>query len=135
MRRWIIVGLVVAGLAGMVAAFSLADTDDSDDSVLSETGPVERLIPGRESEILRQEPVGIDLNPGWTGVIVLNGVEIPEDQLIPGREALGELLYQVGEGKAVERFRGGRNCITAVVWRVEQSRSEGRDIDWCFEVT
>jgi hypothetical protein len=137
LRRVLVVLAVVACLAGIVFAFTLVDTDDgTNDIAVTEAGPVEQLIPPRGSEILRQEAVGVDLRPGWTGVLVINGVEIPEDQIDDTNLAsLGQLLYTAGDGKAVERFEAGENCITAVVWRVDESRADSRDVDWCFNVT
>ena len=127
----------IVGLAGIVFAFTLVETDDgTNDIAVTEAGPVEQLIPPRGSEILRQEAVGVDLRPGWTGVLIINGTEIPEDQVNDDNlESLGQLLYTAGEGKVVERFEAGENCITAVVWRVEESRADSRDISWCFNVT
>jgi len=137
LRRVLVVLAVIACLAGIVFAFTLVDTDDgTNDIAVTDAGPVEQLIPPRGSEILRQEAVGVDLRPGWTGVLVINGVEIPEDQIDDTNLAsLGQLLYTAGDGKAVERFEAGENCITAVVWRVEESRADSRDVNWCFNVT
>jgi hypothetical protein len=136
-RRLLVIVAVVAALAGIVFAFTLVDTDDgTNDVAVTDAGPVEQLIPPRGSEILRQEAVGVDLRPGWTGVLVINGVEIPEDQLDTDNAAsLGQILYTAGSGKAIERFEAGENCITAVVWRVQESRADARNTAWCFNVT
>lgn len=134
LQRILFAVLVVVGLAGVIFAFTRVSTDDPDSVAVGDTGPVERLIPPRDAEILRQEPVGVDLNPGWTGILQVNGVEIPEDQLNTVA-ATGEITYTVGPGKAVERFQGGQNCVTAVVWRVELSRQDARELTWCFDVT
>jgi hypothetical protein len=134
-RRVVTIVLVLVGLVGVVFAFSLVDTGENDNEVVvNDTGPIEQLIPARDDEILRQEPVGVDLNPGWTGILQVNGVEIPEDQL-DIEPALGQVLFLPAAGKAVERFEAGENCVTAVVWRVEETRADARNVDWCFNVT
>jgi hypothetical protein len=135
--RILVVLAVLAGLAGIVYAFSLVETGDgSDDVAVSESGPIERLIPARGSEILAQEAIGVDLRPGWTGVLVVNGIEIPEDQLDTANLAsLGQILYTTGEGKAVEAFAAGENCATAITWRADESRANSRTTTWCFNVT
>ena len=137
LSRLLIALVVVVCLAGVAWAFTLVETNDgSNDIAVTDSGPVERLIPPRDSEILRQEPVGVDLRTGWTGVLVVNGVEIPEDQVFDDNLAsTGELTYTVGEGKAVERFAAGENCVTAILWRVEETRDDGRNVTWCFNVT
>ena len=136
-RRLLTITVVLGALAGVVWAFTLVETDDgSNDVATTGDSPVELLIPPRNSEILRQEPVGVDLRPGWTGVLQVNGTEIPEDQVDDADIAsTGVLTYTVGDGKAVEQFEAGQNCVTAVVWRVEESRADARDVSWCFNVT
>jgi hypothetical protein len=136
-RRLLTILVVLAALVGVVYAFTLVETDDGTNDVAT-TGdsPVEQLIPPRDSEILRQEAVGVDLRPGWTGVLQVNGTEIPEDEVDDADLAsTGVLTYTVGDGKTVEQFEAGQNCVTAVVWRVEESRADSRDISWCFNVT
>lgn len=135
-RRVLIVAAVALCLGGIVLAFTLVETNDgSEDVAITEGGPVERLIPPRDSEILRQEPVGVDLAQGWTGTLIVNDVEIPEGQLDTANLAsLGQILYTAGEDRVVE-FGAGRNCVTAVVWRVDESRENSRNVSWCFNVT
>ena len=136
-RRTLVTLAVVALLAGVVLAFSKVSRDDgTNDIAVTESGPVEQLIPPRNSEILRQDVTGVDLRPGWTGVLIVNGVEIPEDQLdLDNLESLGQVFFTPGEDKAVERYDAGENCVTAVVWRVEESRADSRTVDWSFNVT
>ena len=137
LRRVLIALVVIGCLAGVVFAFTLVDTDDgTDDIAITDSGPAEQLIPPRGSEILRQDVVGVDLRPGWTGVLIVNGVEIPEDQLdLDNLDSLGQVLFTPGDGKAIEQYEAGENCVTAVAWRVEESRADARNIDWCFNVT
>jgi hypothetical protein len=136
-RRLLAVLFVLACGAGLVYACSEVETDDgTDDPAVSGDSGVERLIPPRDSEILRQEAVGVDLEAGYTGVLVVNGVEIPEDQVDDDQLAsTGVLTYTVGEDKFVERFEAGQNCVTAIVWRVEDTRDDARSVSWCFNVT
>ncbi len=136
-RRILSAVVVIVALAGFAYACSEIETDDgTNDVATSGDSPVERLIPPRGSEILRQEAVGVDLRPGWTGVLQVNGVEIPEDEVDDDDLAsTGLLTYTVGEGKTVERFEAGENCVTVIAWRVEQTRTDGRPTTWCFNVT
>jgi len=77
---------------------------------------------------------GVDLRPGWTGVLIVNGVEIPEDQLdLDNLESLGQVLFTPGDGKAIEQYEAGENCVTAVVWRVRESRAEARQVGRGFK--
>ena len=134
-RRTLITFAVLFCLAGVVFAFSWADTDQDAGFAISDANPIEERIPAPDSEILRQDVVGVDLRPGWTGVLIVNEVEIPEDQLdLANLDSLGQILYRATEDSAVQ-FEAGRNCATAVVWRVEESRADSRTDTWCFNVT
>jgi hypothetical protein len=137
--RRLVIGLVIAGSLGVIfyGCSKIEHDDGTNDIAVTDSSPAEQLIPPRNSEILRQEAVGIDLKAGWTGVLQVNGVEIPEDQVDDDALAsTGVLTYTVGDDKAVERFIAGENCVTAIVWRVEDTRDEAAaPITWCFNVT
>jgi hypothetical protein len=133
-RRVLTFVIAVLAIGAIVYAAQLAQTgDDVDEPVLS-GADVEALIPPRNSEILAQEPLGIDLAPGYTGVLIVNGIEIPEDQLIR-RNGLDEILYRPSGDDAAVEYVAGENCVVALVWPVEESRLEARTVSWCFNVT
>lgn len=107
-----------------------------DDPVLegSDDAVVERLIPRRNAQVPQQSTVGIDLVTGWDGVLVVEGVEIPADQLVRTPE-IGLVEFTPGEGRAVEELAAGQNCVTAVIWSLRDGRGVAdRSIPWCFEV-
>jgi hypothetical protein len=137
LRRVVSALVVLAALGGVAYACTEIETDDgTNDVAVTGSSPAERLVPPRGSEILRQEAFGIDLKPGWTGVLVLNGVEIPEDQVDDANIAsTGELYFTPDDGLAVERYEAGENCVAAIVWRVEDTRADARSVPWCFNVT
>jgi len=95
---------------------------------------VERLYPARDSEALQQVQVGIDLTNAYTGVLVVNGTEVPESQLIR-QDALNQVFFSPGDGLVAEEWAPGRNCVRAVVWPIAEGRAASRNVDWCFEVT
>jgi hypothetical protein len=133
-RRVLTFVLALLCIGAIVYAAQLAQTgDDVDEPVLS-GADVERLIPPRNAEILAQEPLGIDLAPGYTGVLIVNGTEIPEDQLIR-RNGLDEILYDPSADDAAVEYLAGENCVVALVWPVEESRLDSRTVSWCFNVT
>ncbi|MEL7208691.1 MAG: hypothetical protein AAGK32_10750 [Actinomycetota bacterium] len=121
-------------ILGIVVAAMLAQTGDDGSEILTSGEDVERLIPSRGAEILAQEAVGIDLAPGFTAVLILNGVEIPEDQL-NRRQGVNEILYRASEDDAIVEYQAGENCMVALVWPVEETRAEARPVSWCFNVT
>jgi hypothetical protein len=127
--------VVSVALVLIVIAFSALSSGNKD-PVLSagDAQIVENLIPRRNSQIPQQSTVGIDLVTGWTGVLRVNGVEIPEDQLQVTPQ-IGLIDFTPGPGKEVEEFRTGQNCVTAVIWQLAEGRGVAdRNINWCFQV-
>jgi hypothetical protein len=128
--------LLAAAIAAFVGAY-LTFAQGEDDPVLRSGGQdeyVEALMPDRNSQVPQQTTVGIDLATGWTGVLVIDGVEIPEDELNVTQE-LGLVQYTPADGRAVEQLEGGRNCVTAIVWPLSEGRERGaHNVEWCFDV-
>jgi hypothetical protein len=133
-RRLLILIVAVASITAIVFAAQLAQTGDDGNELVLSGQDVERLIPARNSEILAQESVGIDLAPGFTAVLLLNGVEIPEDQL-NRRTGVDEILYRPADDDAAVEYEAGENCLVALVWPVDRTRFEARSVSWCFNVT
>lgn len=123
--------LVTLVIVGFVAAYlSTADSDDNDS-----TGDsfVERLIPGRDSQLVQQGTVGIDLAAGWEARLVIDGVAIPDDELNVV-DSLNLTEFTAGPDKVMEALPIGTICATATVWQASTGPEESRQITWCFEV-
>lgn len=124
--------VILAALGLFVAAgFMAADPDEP----LVGSRALEQLIPVRDAEILRQDVIGVDLAPGWTGRLRIDGIPIPPEQLEPDN-GLNQLLFKPGPGKAIERLDPQQNCAEITYWQL----AEGADLAepplrWCFRVT
>jgi hypothetical protein len=127
--------LVAVALVLLVVAFSILSSGNKDPVLTAgEANMVENLIPRRNSQVPQQSTVGIDLATGWTGVLQVNGVEIPQDQLQVTPQ-IGLVEFTPGPGKEVEHYRTGQNCVTAVIWQISDGRGVAdRNINWCFQV-
>lgn len=68
---------VAAGLAMIAFGFSSGETDD--DAIAFPVG-LENVSPRPSARVQRQTEIMADLEPGYDGVIVINGVEVPPDQ-------------------------------------------------------
>ena len=133
--RLLIAVLVVGAGAALFAGIRATETG-GDDSVSEAGGTdvVERFVPGRGDEVIRQSELGVDLAPGYEGALEVNGIAIPDDELrlVP---AQNQVFFTPGEGKAVEVLRAGPNCARAIVWKSVNGRDAATDLafDWCFE--
>jgi hypothetical protein len=130
---------VVAFLILVVAAagFFFAGTQRRAETPVSvRDRAVERLIPADGSPVaVRQAPIGIDLTPGYRGILIINGLEIPEDEL-DRNDPLSQVMFQPGAGKSIEELPPGPVTVTAVIWNPidGETRDEGRTVRWSFRV-
>lgn len=137
LRRTILVLLVVGALGLFFLAGRLAESGDQE-SVTVSGGTVDRLIPGDQDEVLRQNPIGIDLAPGWglQSLTVTKGstsYEIPEDQWDVTSE-LGLYQFVPGDSKVLETLPADQVCARAVVFELVDPTNTRVLPEWCFTV-
>jgi len=62
------------------------------------------------------DDVTVDLADQYIGVLVIDGIEIPEDQL---ERVVGiqQVSFRPGPDKAISRFRAGENDVVVKYWR------------------
>lgn len=134
-RAGVTIAIAVA-VAALIAGVRATSTE-TDDPVTVNGRPdvVEHLYPRNGAEVLRQVEVGIDLASGYEGSLVLNGVQLPADELrlVPEQN---QLFFTPGPDKVVERLSPGTNCAIAVVWKSSDGRGPN-DLTyrWCFDAT
>jgi len=128
-RRIVISLLLAASLVGLAWAFA---TNPPDNDVAFVSG-VEQVFPPEGGLEVRQVRIGVDLGPGYTGVLQIDDVEIPEDQL-ERVDALNQVFYTPGTDKETGRLAPGRHCATAVFWLSTEGRASARTHEWCFSV-
>lgn len=138
LRRLVIVAiLVLAGLCLYVAGRSGGDTSAT--GVSGSDTAIESYQPSPGGRVLRQSEVGVVLEEGYDGRITIDGVAIPEDQMVgaidptsPEYDALPQdqrdlgprpnnknvVKYQPGPGKAVPEYATGSIEITIRYWRI-----------------
>ncbi|HEV2768494.1 MAG TPA: hypothetical protein VGV63_12405 [Acidimicrobiales bacterium] len=130
-RRIALTALLSLALFGFVYAFTLGGDEDA--------GPgdaaVEHLVPAPGSQTVRQAEIGVDLVPEWTALLVVNGIEIPEDQL-RRVDAQNQVFFTPGPGKEIEQLDAGMVQVTALIWRpvAGESRQDAQAVRWTFRV-
>lgn len=133
---WIRRIVLFALVAGAIGAIVYAGTLGTGSQEIRRTDEaVEQLVPADGSPVaVRQAEVGIDLQPGWTGVLLINGLEIPEDQL-RRVDPQNQVFFQPGEGKDIEAFAPGTIIVEAQIWRLgSETRDDARSVTWRFGV-
>ena len=106
-------------------------------------------------QVARQAPVGVELQQGYDGRLTINGVAIPEEQMVgaiaPGSEAEANLSpeqrelgprpnnknlvkFQPGPGKAVTEYDTGTVEISVRFWRVSEGPDDSRTVSYAIRV-
>ena len=130
--------------------------------VVSVTGDERTRLPDEVQEVtpapdavqtLSQSSVIVDLADGYTGVLVLDGVELETVNLDevgsievePGKQVdlppvtvyepgNATLTFTPTEGAVVEEFSSGIHRAEVVYWRVDQGRQRADSFRWTFNV-
>jgi hypothetical protein len=128
---------ITALLAFAVALLLWATTQDAEDGNGARVvdSAVERLVPDDGDATLRQAEIGVDLAPGWTAVLAIDGRPIPDDE-VRRNDPLNQVFFTPGEGRVIEELAPGPHLASALIWRpVEEGREDGRTVSWRFRVS
>jgi len=126
--RFAIVGLVLLVVANL-AYFILHESDTSQPE---QTLPIaiESITPER-GEILQDE-ITVDLVNTYTGVLLIDRVEVPEDQLTRVVD-LGEITFRPGADKEIEKFSPGLHSVVVLYWeRGKERPAHPSSFGWSF---
>ena len=130
MKRRIVMTLIAAvAVAGFVFAFSAPKQEA--------TGPlppaVEGVFPPGGDLDLRQTTISADLAPGYTGFLLLDGVEVPRDdlQIVP---ALNSVTLVPLPDSDFEALQPGSHCATVVYYRIGLPETTSDRFRWCFKL-
>lgn len=93
----------------------LVNTDTSAPGSDSLPDVVESITPAAGELTGLVDDVSVDLRDDLTGVLVVDGVEIPEDQLSRVEE-LGIVTFRPGPEQEFRRFRAGENTVVVRFW-------------------
>lgn len=132
--RFLLGLLVVGALVGVGFAFTL--NEDPEEALAFPT-EIESLTPAPDSPVVpSQSTIAADLAFGYEAVLLLNGVELPLDQLNRKQMAsLGFVSWSPGPGQEVRRLAPGRQCAGVVYWPQGGAQAtDGKRYEWCFNV-
>jgi len=120
------IGLVaVLNLAVIVLASSETSTPDAE----SLTVTVEAISPGRGELTTLVDDVTVDLRNDLTGALVIDGIEIPEDQ-VDAVVDLGILTFRPGPDQELTKLRSGDNTVVVRCW--PRTRDRPADPPTCY---
>jgi hypothetical protein len=129
-RVFMIVLLVAA--AGGIAVLSRTSLQSNSDL---DHGTVQLLIPSDGSNILQQDQIGIDLTPGYSARLAVNGTALPAHQVrVVSYANQVQYTFEPGPGQVFTRWPAGQSCVIATYWLTKEGPSHSSLQHWCFTV-
>ena len=134
----IFAALVLAGI-GMFVGAGLIGRSNPPDAALRIPG-VEELIPERGDEVLQQQRIGIDLEPGYVvrsfsvspDARCLEPVELVD--FVRPTDGVNLYVYQPDEGLPVRALSPDDNCVRVVIEDIQRP-GELHEVQWEFTVS
>ncbi|MEP7203486.1 MAG: hypothetical protein ABI894_12800 [Ilumatobacteraceae bacterium] len=158
-RRLLICSFVIAaGLVLVILGFRSSITGRE---ALALPSTIEDIDPVRGAvRVPAQTEVFVDLLPGYTGVLVIDGIELqtvdPNDingatnsstpvQIVPGQQVTlpATTIYERGnatltfvptDGAPIDSFSEGPHTATVIFWKIIESRQKSQSYTWTFSV-
>jgi hypothetical protein len=127
----VIAVLVVVNLG--VVLLNESDTTPGGDQALP--ADIQAISPKEGGLAGPVDTVSVDLADQYTGVLVVDGIEIPEDEL-ERVVSLQTVSFRPGPNQAISRFRPGQNSVVVKYWRgrLQDRPSRPFSFGWTFRV-
>jgi hypothetical protein len=128
--RWGLVAVVLVAVLNL-AVIAL---DESDTAPGGHTLPsaIDSVTPAPGELVRLQDTIGADLRDDLTGVLVLDGAEIPEDQLervVP----LAQVTFRPGPQQDLEKLEAGEHTLVVLYWPQGKARpAHPGSYSWSF---
>jgi len=147
----LIASLIIACcLVGVGYAVSLSVTGKAR---LGLPATIEEIDPVREAtQVPAQTQVFVDLKSGYTGVLVIDGLELQtvnlddlRDPKNPGRQISvppvttyeagnATLTFHPSDDAPIKEFTEGQHVVQVIFWKVTENRASARSYSWTFNV-
>ena len=128
-RRIVLSVLVAAAVAALVYVATEPPGDDAPPL----PDAVEAVSPAAGAQNLRQTTIAADLVAGYTGYLLMDGVEVPRDDL-QVVEALGQVILRPTEDSDYRVLQPGSHCATIVYRRIGERLDQSSSYRWCFSL-
>ena len=122
--------MIVASLVVFVAVESDTQPASAPDALPSE---IQSTQPAPDTLNKPQQLVAVDLRDDLTGVLVIDGREIPEDQL--DRPTQNSMSFQPGPDREFTRFATGPHVVEVVYWPTIRTRDDAETFRFSFRTT
>ena len=129
--RFVIVAVALLAVVNL-GVYLLVKSDTSDKGRQNLTSSVQRVKPAPNTLINPLDDIEVDLRDDLTGVLLIDGRRIPEDQLDIDTSQ-GIIIFRPGPGRGITRFGAGDHTVQVLFWK--QTKPEPKTPDsfyWGF---
>ena len=130
LARRIVLSVIVAVAVGALVYVATEPSADDESPLPS---AVEAVSPEPGAQNLRQTTIAADLASGHTGYLLMDGVEVPRDDL-QVVEALGQVILRPTEDSDYRVLAPGPHCATVVYRKIGERLDQSSSYRWCFSV-
>lgn len=130
--RRLVITLLIAGAFALIAVGFNA-VEETDQPVTITDSAVKQVFPAGGNLDLRQADIGFQLTPEYEGRLIVDGKDIPDDQ-VRFQIGLNLYLFRPGPGTETGALAPGRHNATAVFWKRGEDETKGRRYVWSFGV-
>jgi hypothetical protein len=131
---WRLLYAAALGLAVILAVVGFQASKDENRTTTCASAPIVQLVPCPGDTDLRQGLIGVSLQAGLRGALIVDSTEIPDDQLRTGGP--NQFFFQPGPGTETGALAPGLHSATVVYWPLTGTReTDGKSFTWHFGVT
>ena len=128
--RVAVVAVVLLACANL--GFVVLHSASSDSTAPTLPVEIESVTPQPGDVTRPLDTIGVDLQDDLTGVLVLDRIEIPEDQL-ERVVSLGQVTFRPGPGKDLKKLDPGDHTVTVLYWPQGKDRpAHPSSYTWTF---
>jgi hypothetical protein len=132
MRRALISLVAALALVGVGYAFSHSAPVHAPNP--AEQAQAVKLVTPQPGDLdLRQVKISAQLASGYTGTLLYDGAEVPQDD-ISVVSALNTVTLEPQPDSHYKTLTPGQHCATVVYWPVAEGRSSAASHRWCFSL-
>ena len=118
-------------VAAAIAGLWWVATDEKPAEGPAMPSAVEAVSPQVGNLDLRQATISADLAPGYTGYLMFDGVEVPDDDL-QRVDALNSVTLRPTAVSDYRELAPGPHCATVVYRKIGEPLSASESFRWCF---
>jgi hypothetical protein len=117
-----------------IIIYGVFGTDDA--QVAEKPLEIESYSPVDGAIETSQTTISVDLVDDFTGALIVDGVEIPLDQIQSGATDIGVLVYRPTNDTITGELQPGEHRVTVEYWPTTQPRaSSSRTFRWTFRTS